>query len=138
MQKCHFSFKKMALVNAIFLKKMAPLNAIFLKKMALTNATFLKKMALLNAIFLKRIQISVFHFSLYYNVNGVRMARRYWRIPSSSLGKKKSIPHSRLRRSCGIHFFCRGIQMEFSNTRNHHAITTLLSTACVSKNPLTK
>ena len=30
----------------------------------------------------------VFYFSLYYNVNGVSMARRHWKIPSSSLGKK--------------------------------------------------
>ena len=35
------------------------------------------------------MQISVFYFSLYYNVNGVSMARRHWKIPSSSLGEKK-------------------------------------------------
>ena len=35
------------------------------------------------------MQISVFYFSLYYNVNGMSMARRHWKIPSSSLGEKK-------------------------------------------------
>ena len=35
------------------------------------------------------MQILVFYFSLYYNVNGVSMARRHWKIPSSSLGEKK-------------------------------------------------
>ena len=33
------------------------------------------------------------------------MAPRYWKIPSSSLGKKNWIPHSRLRRSREILFF---------------------------------
>ena len=63
------------------------------------------------------IQELMFHFSLYYNVNGVSMARRHWKIPSSSLGEKKIwIPHSRLRRSWEIHFFRLGIRREFSNT----------------------
>ena len=35
----------------------------------------------------------MFYFSLYYNVNGVRMARRYWRIPSSSF-EVQAIPPS--------------------------------------------
>ena len=43
-----------------------------------------------NSLVLKsrELEILVFHFSLYYNVIGGGMARRYWKIPSSSLGEK--------------------------------------------------
>ena len=73
----------------------------------------------------RELRMLLFHFSPYYNVIGVAMARRYWIIPSSSLGKK--IPHSRLRRSWGIHFFHLGIRREFANTSSpsssHYLIT---------------
>ena len=49
------------------------------KSRELTNSLVLKS---------RELEILVFHFSLYYNVSGGGMARRYWKIPSSSLGKK--------------------------------------------------
>ena len=36
----------------------------------------------------RELRMLLFHFSPYYNVIGVAMARRYWIIPSSSLGEK--------------------------------------------------
>ena len=49
------------------------------KSRELTNSLVLKS---------RELEILVFHFSLYYNVIGGRMARRYWKISSSSLGEK--------------------------------------------------
>ena len=77
------------------------------------------------------IQILVFYFSLYYNVNGVSMARRHWKIPSSPLGEKKNwIPHSRLRRSWEILFFCLGIWREFSNASLPYSRHYIIAQRC--------
>ena len=56
----------------------------------MTNSLVLKSRELTNSLVLKsrELEILVFHFSLYYNVSGGGMARRYWKIPSSSLGEK--------------------------------------------------
>ena len=61
------------------------------KSRVLTNSLVLKSRELTNSQVLKcrELEILVFHFSLSYNVIGGGMARRYWKIPSSSLGKKK-------------------------------------------------
>ena len=51
------------------------------------------------------------------------------KFPPHPSAKKIWIPHSRLRRSWEIHFFCLGIWREFSNTFSpypSHCISTLL------------
>ena len=63
------------------------------------------------------VRTLVFHFSLYYNVNGMGIARRYWRIPSSSFGEKKfEFPTRGFAAHGEFIFFHRGIRREFSNT----------------------
>ena len=90
------------------------------KSRELTNSLVLKS---------RELEILVFHFSLYYNVIGGGMARRYWKIPSSSLGEKKIwIPHSRLRRSWEIHFFASGFGGNFPIPSRH--IQAIVSIPC--------
>ena len=73
------------------------------------------------------MQISVFYFSLYYNVNGVSMARRHWKIPSSSLGEKKfEFPTRGFAARGKFIFFASGFGRNFPMPPRHtHAITSI-------------
>ena len=66
------------------------------KTRELTNSLVLKS---------RELEILVFHFSLYYNVIGGGMARRYWKIPSESQGEKNEFPTSGEAASGEFKFF---------------------------------
>ena len=81
------------------------------------------------------IQISVFYFSLYYNVNGVSMAQRHWKIPTSSFGEKiYEFPTRGFATLGKFIFFAVGFGGNFPMPPPHtHAISSLPSVTSMLK-----
>ena len=88
------------------------------KTRELTNSLVLKS---------RELEILVFHFSLYYNVIGGGMARRYWKIPSSSLGEKKfEFPTRGFAARGKFIFFALGFRGNFPIPPSHPSATHIV------------